>query len=649
MKQTLLFAFLLTISCCAELRAQTFSLIVGREAVVSLDGQWRFHAGDDPAWASATFDDSQWPLIRSGESWTGQGVPAFNGYAWYRFEIEVSGDGRPVALLLSEIVSGYQIYANGRLVGSSGSAVATRDPVFASWPAVFPLPPGGGGPHSVQIALRVWTYRPIASWFGAGSFAQGNEAGDPALLSIHLQSEQSHRRLLYVNEYAYGLFAALIGLAILTLFLLRPGDMEYLWFSVLLLAQSAEAALHLMLNLGRLPFPLWYALSVTIGGAGTAAALIFFAIVLQVRRSVLWWIACLLLAGGPVAATLIFFQWARVGIAFTLEGISVLPALLWVIAMLLLGAIRKDVSARLLLAPVTLVYGVDCLNLTGRIVWQLSGSSKDLSWVDPTLFRSPFPTDLNDLTGFIFILALLIFLVRRFSLARREEQRMANEFEAARTVQSLLLPAVTPATPGFKVESVYLPASEVGGDFFQVLPGADESLLIVVGDVSGKGLKAAMTVSAIVGALRDTENRQPAHVLAHLNRVLCGQVNGFVTCCAARMSGDGTMTIANAGHLPPYRSGEEIQFESGLPLGITADTSYAESAITLAPNDQLTFLSDGVVEARSATGELFGFDRTRSIAMQTAEEIARAAQRHGQQDDIAVLTFRFAPAEVLHA
>jgi serine phosphatase RsbU (regulator of sigma subunit) len=239
---------------------------------------------------------------------------------------------------------------------------------------------------------------------------------------------------------------------------------------------------------------------------------------------------------------------------------------------------------------------------------------------------------------------MMAFLIRRFSLARREEQRLAGEFEAARTVQSLLIPAASPATPGFKVESVYLPAAEVGGDFFQVLPGTDGSLLAIVGDVSGKGLKAAMTVSSIVGALRDNKVRQPTQVLAHLNRVLCGQVSGFVTCCATLIAKDGAMTVANAGHLPPYWNGEELSLPAALPLGLVAEAQYETTALHLMPGDLLTLLSDGVVEAQSPTGELFGFDRTAAISTQPAEAIAHAAQQFGQEDDITVLTLRYAPA-----
>jgi len=111
----------------------------------------------------------------------------------------------------------------------------------------------------------------------------------------------------------------------------------------------------------------------------------------------------------------------------------------------------------------------------------------------------------------------------------------------------------------------------------------------------------------------------------------------------------GAVTIANAGHLTPYLNGNEIAIESSLPLGVTPDAEYSESTFALAAADRLAFLSDGVVEAQSPSGQLFGFDRTRAISMRSAEEIARAAQHYGQQDDITALTLQFAPAEVIHA
>jgi phosphoserine phosphatase RsbU/P len=103
------------------------------------------------------------------------------------------------------------------------------------------------------------------------------------------------------------------------------------------------------------------------------------------------------------------------------------------------------------------------------------------------------------------------------------------------------------------------------------------------------------------------------------------------------------VALANAGHLSPYLDGSEIQLENGLPLGMTAEANYSEESLHLAAGATLTFLSDGVVEAQGASGELFGFDRTQELSGRPAAEIAEAARRFGQRDDITVLRVSFAP------
>jgi serine phosphatase RsbU (regulator of sigma subunit) len=96
--------------------------------------------------------------------------------------------------------------------------------------------------------------------------------------------------------------------------------------------------------------------------------------------------------------------------------------------------------------------------------------------------------------------------------------------------------------------------------------------------------------------------------------------------------------VANAGHLSPYRRGEEIAVDAGLPLGIDGSVEYSETHFQLEPGDTLTLISDGVVEAMNSEGQLYGFERTRAISVQSAGSIASAAQVFGQEDDITVLT-----------
>jgi hypothetical protein len=263
----------------------------------------------------------------------------------------------------------------------------------------------------------------------------------------------------------------------------------------------------------------------------------------------------------------------------------------------------------------------------------------------------PYPTSALTLAG----IATLVIFVRDLIRDRRDKQRMAAELAAGRAVQNILIPEDVPAIPGFSIQSVYKPFGEVGGDFFQVLPinalpvkrdGDSGGVLVIIGDVSGKGMPAAMTVSLLVGTVRTLAHytSSPGEILAAMNqRMLARSNGGFTTCLVLRADADGVLTIANAGHIPPYVDGKELQVESGLPLGISADTIYAESTFQLSPEHQLTLLTDGVVEARDKAGTLFGFERSASLSSQPAEAIAHAAQSFGQDDDITVVSLTRTP------
>jgi serine phosphatase RsbU (regulator of sigma subunit) len=96
--------------------------------------------------------------------------------------------------------------------------------------------------------------------------------------------------------------------------------------------------------------------------------------------------------------------------------------------------------------------------------------------------------------------------------------------------------------------------------------------------------------------------------------------------------------VANAGHLAPYVNGQELRLENGLPLGLDPDTTYPEASFPFAEGESLTLLTDGVLEARAKSGELFGFERTAALSTEPADKIAQTAQAFGQDDDITVLT-----------
>lgn len=242
------------------------------------------------------------------------------------------------------------------------------------------------------------------------------------------------------------------------------------------------------------------------------------------------------------------------------------------------------------------------------------------------------------------VVALFGYIFHQQRVTADERAEMRGELTAARQVQHLLIPEKMLVAPGVTVSSAFLPAHEVGGDFYlcRALPNGAQRVLL--GDVSGKGVAAALTSALLLGAADRCDELRPAAVLHELNAALRNSgIEGFTTCLCADLSATGVLLIANAGQLPPYRNGQEIEIPAGLPLGVEASAAYAETSLQLAPGDKLTFLSDGVVEARNAVGELFGFERTRQLSSRAAQQIAEAAVQFGQQDDITVLTLSLAP------
>jgi hypothetical protein len=252
----------------------------------------------------------------------------------------------------------------------------------------------------------------------------------------------------------------------------------------------------------------------------------------------------------------------------------------------------------------------------------------------------PFSISLGKLSEILSTVSLALIILLRSSTMSRRQALLESELAAAQQVQQLLLPEDTGDVPGFAIESVYQPAQQVGGDFFQIVPTSDGGLLLVVGDVAGKGLPAAMLVSLLVGAIRTAaeETHAPEILLHKLNERLVGRSGGgFSTAIAAHIAGDGTVTIANAGHLSPYLDGHEVVLPGALPLGVVSGSAYETTQFLLNAGSRLTFYSDGVVEAQNEDGELFGFERGLELSTRRAEEIAEAAKRFGQSDDITVV------------
>jgi len=244
--------------------------------------------------------------------------------------------------------------------------------------------------------------------------------------------------------------------------------------------------------------------------------------------------------------------------------------------------------------------------------------------------------------GYVGFVHVSVSEARRYAKTQIENASMESEMAAAREVQRLMVPEDLPPVSGYSIESVYWPAAEVGGDFFQVIPLKSGRTLIVIGDVSGKGLRAAMIVSMLVGMLRAVSGftEEPGEILGQLNGSVCGRTRGgFATCLIVRLDEDGCLALANAGHLPPYLNGAEVPFGGSIPLGLDGSAVYEQTTLEMRAGDRVDLLTDGVPEARNEQGALLGFPRVELMLRDggSAKSVAEAAQQYGQNDDITVI------------
>jgi phosphoserine phosphatase RsbU/P len=227
------------------------------------------------------------------------------------------------------------------------------------------------------------------------------------------------------------------------------------------------------------------------------------------------------------------------------------------------------------------------------------------------------PDQLRLLQALCDHVAVAVHNARRFGDERAQRERMSREAEEARSMQQALLPRTSPLIPGFRVSGLSVPAGSVGGDWYDFIPLADGRWGLVLADVAGKGMAAALLMSATRGMLRSLAQTGsgPAEVLTRLNNMMIEDFPSgrFVTMVYAELDpSTRILRIANAGHLSPLLvepSGHRwITHEHGLPLGISA-SKFSESEITLGEHSRIAFYSDGITEAELDSGEEYGAER----------------------------------------
>ena len=283
----------------------------------------------------------------------------------------------------------------------------------------------------------------------------------------------------------------------------------------------------------------------------------------------------------------------------------------------------------------------------GTLVGVFTASHRELDAFSPERLRL--------FQGLCSHVAVAVHNARRFEAERSERQRMAREAQEARAIQQALLPRCSPLVPGFAVSGVSVPAGAVGGDWFDFIDLGDGRWGLVLADVSGKGMAAALLMSATRAMLRSLAQNlcSPSEVLEKLNGLLVSDFPSgrFVTMVYGILDPAAkTFIFASAGHLPPLLVDENgsrfLGTESGLPLGVRTGT-FSEVTVPLSAGARVILYSDGITEAEDPAGEEFGSSRLRRhVSRNDASmesllgEVRQFANGDGLRDDATVILVR---------
>jgi len=624
------------------------------KGTAKLDGPWQFKTGDDLGWAAPGLDDSKWEQIRADATWGAQTHPNYTGFAWYRRHIHVTtapGASPDLALYLPPVQDACEIYWNGVLVARFGAVPPNPTWYYLPPPQTYGLGPVRDG----VLAFRMWKAPPVSFDSGdLGGFSALPIAGSPE--AIAALKAVSDYRWMRSRQFTWAVDFLSLMVVVLALFTWLRDRTQWVlfWIAGFFLGPLAVT---LFLTL-RIPWSFNFAIGV---------AQPFFGI----TDVSLWFVLIWMLDLHENQQLVRFARFiAILNIVVTsIDGMLSIPvgASNWVAQVELADAICTAIFTTCeSFALVLVVYAVvqrkrlelsrwlvaifaftwDMINVV-RIAFEQGRRFTHWTFADkiaaPLFTFNGNAINASSIAQVLLLISLVYAVYRYVAEDRRRQAALEQEFKNAREVQQVLVPEELPSMPGFAVTSAYRPAQQVGGDFFQIIPLEGGSTLVLLGDVSGKGLRAAMAVSLIVGAARMIADytTSPAEILAGLNRRLCGRLQGgFATCIAMRLDRDGNCAVSSAGHPAPFLNMHEMNLPGALPLGIQPSATYEETVVRVGVGDHFALYTDGLLEARNQTGELYSFARLESLfaGKPNAAEATLAAVNFGQDDDITVLT-----------
>lgn len=611
-----------------------------------LEYAWRFHPGDDPRWADPAFDDSEWELVEPLLPPRGRPRGGWPGTGWFRrhLRVEPALRGKPLTIRIATpgsttvFVDGVPVMnvaASGLRAGGKLKGGAWREVIFPPGEHVLAVR------HTLSLAER-------QAWSQDLGFLLTIEPRDAEALRLAAEQLPNLRRVAFQSVFTT--VPALLALFHLALFLSYRKARENFYYALSMAAWASTVYFNHAVDIGE-------TLAVRIIIASVLATIFFSLLTLYaVRTRALprTWIAFAALAA------------ALIGVIFVHPDPQ---SFIWIwylyFGLMVAEIVRMELSSRTVKREGVKVLLVGFLVVLGIILLQVL---IELELVPPLATVLP----LYMLAMLTFAVTMSIFLARGFArtsldlerqeLQRRlleaENARQTAEIEAARSLQLSMLPAALPAVEGLETAAAMIPASEVGGDYYDFRVAPDGSLVVAFGDATGHGVAAGIMVTAVKALFSTLGGGESlSAVLAECSRVLREmRLKPLHMCLTLARVTPGSVTVCSAA-MPPVLihragSGEIEELGSGGPPVGSRLTGWSERSVPLAPGDTLLFASDGFAEQLDAADEPLGDERLaevfRAAAGAPAREIAErllarvAAWRGGREqgDDVTCVVVR---------
>lgn len=632
----------------------------------SLFGGFVFHPGDDPKWRAPDWDDSQWAPIDPGRGWMRDGFPDHLGFGWYRTRIHMPLPQetryahrlpKRLGLRLPSIVGSYQVFASGERVAQFG-AFPPHDHVMPAISQQCHIPDHAvSADGELVLAIRVFrsqaadiAFPGLAGLVGTPGFGQWE--------TIELLSHNRSGRVQSTAFWGFSIAIILVGFYHLVLARWRRKQREYLWFGLFSLNMGTVFLLFLLLETGRVWINAIIALVVPLQLLLAVFYLKFTEHFFDLNQG--RWLKLFLVLFAFAAAN---HWWAMYRLHPPDNLISIIigtATFLFVAVSIFKKAFfspdrfreAKIVAFGNLAFCVSIFYW---LGLAAGVLWQ-----------------PPFQHGMVVLLGTLVLLSAMAYsLAARFSRVHAEldeanrdlEDRVAqrtreltqanellttkeatlrHEMSMAQKAQTFMLSRRLPEVPGLDLAAFSIPAKDVGGDYYDFFLLDSGHLGFAIGDVSGKGLSAALYMTLTKGLVQAHlgHAHQPAALLAEVNSdfLQAAPKNTFMSLLFGLVDPDlKRITLASAGHHPPIviDSGQTEPSPltcSGMALGLAPDAPFAdvleERTVDLSPGTWFALYSDGITEARNSQGEEFGLSRFVATLLEVrngnANDMARA-------------------------